>query len=144
MSSEAAGGHVWEEDETVGEAICQRCDLREYGYTDQECPGVPTRWDDGDPAQPIGFGLRSFMHEAMCPKCASTGVRTVYHPTIILSLGSNGQHPCAAWMQAGILSSSVGQHLCVRCARCGYGWPTKTADEIFVEGLEDDREQEPQ
>jgi hypothetical protein len=81
------------------------------------------------------FGLRPFMHEPMCPKCASTGVRTAYHPTIIVNLG-NGQPPCVSWLHAGVLSPEVGQHLCLRCSRCGYGWPTETADRPPVAGLE--------
>lgn len=84
----------------------------------------------------IPSGLRPFMHEPICPKCASTGVRVVYHPMIIMSLG-DGQYPCACWLSAGLLSSEVSQHLCLRCSRCGYGWPSETADVIFVEGLED-------
>jgi predicted nucleic-acid-binding Zn-ribbon protein len=85
----------------------------------------------------LQFGLRPFQHESMCPKCGSTGIRAVYHPCVVLTLG-DGQFPCASWMLSGILTPEVSQHLCLRCARCGYGWPTKTADVAPVEGLEED------
>lgn len=84
----------------------------------------------------IGLGLRPFQHETLCPKCSSTGIRVVYHPRVVLAVGSAGT-PCAAWYQAGILTLEDAQHLCLRCSRCGYGWPTKTADAAPVEGLED-------
>lgn len=81
-------------------------------------------------------GLLPFMHESLCPKCASTGIRVSYHPTIIVNLG-DGQFPCVSWMHAGVISPEVGQHLCLRCARCGYGWPSRTADVPFLDGLEE-------
>jgi hypothetical protein len=83
-------------------------------------------------------GLLPFLHEALCPKCASTGIRVVYHHTIVVSLDSGGQAPCVSWLHAGVLAPDVGQHLCLRCARCGYGWPSRTADAPFMDGLEED------
>ncbi len=83
----------------------------------------------------ISTGLKPFQHEPVCPKCASTGLRSVYHPTIVVTLGE-GQFPCASWLLSGILVPEVGQHLCLRCSRCGYGWPSKTADVAPVDGLE--------
>jgi len=83
-------------------------------------------------------GLLPFMHEPLCPKCASTGIRVVYHHTIVVRLESSGQSPCVSWLHSGILSPDVGQHLCLLCARCGYGWSTRTADAPFLDGLEED------
>lgn len=80
-------------------------------------------------------GLRPFRHESLCLKCAFTGIRVVYHFTIVVSLG-HGQSPCAAWLLAEVLPPDTGPHLCMQCLRCGYGWVTKTADAAPVEGLE--------
>jgi hypothetical protein len=92
---------------------------------------------DETPAEEVPTGLRPFMHEPMCPKCASTGVRVAYHPTIVVSLWGDGQTPCVSWLHAGVLLPDTGQHLCLVCTRCGYGWSTRTADVAFMEGLED-------
>lgn len=75
----------------------------------------------------IEFGLQPFQSEARCPKCDFSGVRVSYHGCLILNTG-DGQHPCGSWYRSGILTDPVGEHLCMRCARCGYGWPTQTAD----------------
>jgi hypothetical protein len=83
----------------------------------------------------VELGLRPFQHETLCPKCSSTGIRAVYHPVILVTVGA-GQYPCGEWLLAGTLTDDVTAHLCLRCLRCGYGWPTETADTPPVEGLE--------
>jgi transcriptional regulator with XRE-family HTH domain len=57
--------------------------------------------------------LPSFAERAVCPKCASVAVGVAYH------VAPTGGYPCA---------SSVGEHLCRVCQRCGYGWCEATAD----------------
>lgn len=75
----------------------------------------------------IEFGLQPFQSEPRCPKCDFSGVRVSYHGCLILNTG-DGQHPCGSWYRSGILTDPVGEHLCMRCARCSFGWPTQTAD----------------
>lgn len=75
----------------------------------------------------IEFGLQPFQSEARCPKCDFSGVRVSYHGCLVLNVGT-GQYPCGSWYRSGILTDPVGEHLCMRCARCQYGWPTQTAD----------------
>lgn len=75
----------------------------------------------------IEFGLQPFRGEPSCPKCNYPGIQTIFHPVIVMNVG-RGQYPCSVWYGEGILTGSVGEHLCLRCTRCGYGWPTRTAD----------------
>jgi hypothetical protein len=75
----------------------------------------------------IEIGLQRFQPEPCCPKCSSFAIQAIFHPLIVMSVGV-GQHPCSAWYGQGILTGNVSEHLCLRCTRCGYGWPTHTAD----------------
>ncbi len=77
------------------------------------------------------MGLREFdLHdeERQCPKCRYAQMRVVYHARIVLTPGTGQEFPCGSWVLSGILADSVTQHLCLQCARCGYGYPTKTSD----------------
>jgi DnaJ-class molecular chaperone len=62
-----------------------------------------------------------------CPKCHSSGLQKRYHEMVIMSMGDE-MHPCQEWVQKGLLQGQVGEHLCLRCQGCGYGFPMKTAD----------------
>lgn len=84
----------------------------------------------------IEFGLQPFRSEPECPKCRATGIRVVYHSTLILNVGI-GEYPCGSWYRSGILTDSINEHLCLRCGRCNYGWPTQTAD-TWQPPVEDD------
>lgn len=75
----------------------------------------------------IEFGLQPFTPEPMCPKCRSEGVQVTYHSLVIMNVGQ-GEYPCGSWYRSKILTGEVSEHLCLRCMRCHYGWPTKTAD----------------
>lgn len=76
----------------------------------------------------MGFmGFRS--GEALqCPKCQnpSSGLTMTYHEAVVLSL--EDRTPCQDWAAKGLLGSLSGEHLCVRCSRCHYGFPMQTAD----------------
>lgn len=65
--------------------------------------------------------------ETPCPKCGSEMPKITFHPFILISMGEE-EWPCAAWAREGLLTAPVTEHLCVRCNRCGYGYPAKTAD----------------
>lgn len=75
----------------------------------------------------IEFGLQPFQHEHRCPKCGFSVVQVTYHPMLVMNVGE-GQYPCGSWYRSSILTGEVGEHLCMRCTRCSYGWPTQTAD----------------
>lgn len=77
------------------------------------------------------MGLRDYdLHseERLCPKCGFGQMQVVYHSRVVLTVGEGQGFPCGSWVLSGILSDTVTQHLCLRCLRCGYGYPTKTAD----------------
>lgn len=78
----------------------------------------------------VELGLREFQQEVSCPKCNTAQYQMVFHPNIILTVGdtAEGDFPCGQWVRQGLLTPIVTQHLCVRCLRCGYGFPMKTAD----------------
>lgn len=83
----------------------------------------------------LEMGLREFdlnSEERSCPKCGYGQMQVVFHPNVIFTLGETpeGSFPCGTWVMAGILSDQTTQHLCLRCLRCGYGYPTKTADAL--------------
>jgi hypothetical protein len=73
------------------------------------------------------MGLRAFEPEMQCPKCHGTALSVTYHDHVVMGFGEE-LYPCQEWVQAGLLTQSVTQHLCLRCLRCRYGLPTKTAD----------------
>lgn len=83
----------------------------------------------------IIFGLQPFVHEQHCPKCGAKAVRVVYHGCLMLNVGDKA-FPCGAWFRSGILTGDIGEHLCLRCNRCAYGWPTQTADTYRTPPLE--------
>lgn len=86
---------------------------------------------DGPPDEPLvhlEMGLKNFQEEIFCPKCHGDIVRVTLHENILQTIGGEGSHPCAEWLNKGLLTATVTEHLCLRCQRCGYGWPTKTAD----------------
>lgn len=86
------------------------------------------------PEEPLtleSMGLRDYDlrdEERACPKCGANHMQVIYHPRIVITLGEGQGFPCGSWVLSGILSDSVTQHLCLHCLRCGYGYPTKTAD----------------
>jgi hypothetical protein len=75
------------------------------------------------------MGLAAFRTgEALsCPKCGSHGLQKRYHEMVVMSLVEES-HPCEEWVQKGLLQGAVGEHLCLRCAGCGYGFPMRCAD----------------
>lgn len=75
----------------------------------------------------IEFGLQPYRTEQACPKCAYNGLKVTYHSLLVMNVGAQ-QFPCGSWYRSGILTGDVSEHLCIRCLRCGYGWPTQTAD----------------
>jgi ribosomal protein L37E len=137
MSAESAGGHIWAEDQVSDDLMCTRCTMYAGQYTDQVCPGVPTEWDDQDPAQPVGsddqrlvhldLGLRAFSQESVCSKCGLTSFKVTWHPMPII--GNNPSFPCENWINMGLLTGPVGEHLCRVCTCCGYGWPERTFEQ---------------
>lgn len=84
----------------------------------------------------IEFGLQPFAPEAHCPKCNSKAVSTAYHGCLVLNVGDKA-YPCGAWYRSGILTGDIGEHLCLRCNRCQYGWPSQTADTFRMPPLEE-------
>lgn len=76
----------------------------------------------------LEMGLRSTPGpETPCPKCTAELPRIAYHSHILIVIGED-EWPCAEWVRTGLITSSVTEHLCIRCQRCGYGYPAKTAD----------------
>lgn len=76
----------------------------------------------------VEMGLRNFPGpETPCPKCTSEMPKIVFHPYVVISM-DEAEHPCAQWAREGLLTSPITEHICVRCNRCGYGYPAKTAD----------------
>lgn len=76
----------------------------------------------------LEMGLREYSSGAICVKCGSDHPRVTYHSHIVMTLGTDTEWPCAAWVRSGLLTGSVTEHLCIRCLRCNYGFPCKTAD----------------
>jgi hypothetical protein len=89
----------------------------------------------------IEFGLQPFVQEAHCPKCNSKAVHSVYHSCLVLSMGEKS-FPCEAWQRSGILTGDIGEHLCLRCQRCGYGWPSQTADTFRIPPMDEQHDPE--
>lgn len=88
--------------------------------------------DETEGEEPLtleAMGLRPFMQgEGLrCPKCQVLVSKMCYHETLVLVIGDPEQ-PCAEWTRKGLLPGRVGEHLCVRCQQCGYGFPMRTAD----------------
>lgn len=75
----------------------------------------------------LEMGLREYQPEIQCPKCGSSTVQVSFHPTVLMSFGDE-IFACQEWIMEGLLTPNTGQHLCLRCVRCRYGWPTKTRD----------------
>lgn len=146
--------HQWVPDEErrtlegqVDHLRCSACEEPSDGeHAEEPCPGAPRRCPGCDhhagegcgcPPQDVltleSLGLRPYdldSEERACPKCGFGNMQVVYHPNVILTVGETveGSFPCGAWVMAGILSDQTTQHLCLRCMRCNYGYPTKTAD----------------
>jgi hypothetical protein len=74
----------------------------------------------------LEMGLQEFQEHMRCPKCFMEGIQVEWHPNLMI--GCDPETPCGIWVQAGLLTPSTTEHLCLRCNRCRYGWPTKTAD----------------
>lgn len=103
------------------EERCQGC-----GHHEGEGCGCP-------PSAPLtleSMGLMAFREgEGLsCPKCHMHGIAVTYHEMIIFVTDVGGQTPCQEWVQKNLLGGTIGEHLCCRCQRCGYGFPMKTAD----------------
>ncbi len=75
----------------------------------------------------LEMGLREYQAEIQCPKCGSSTVHVVFHPTVVVGY-EDEVSPCYEWIMAKLLTENTGQHLCMQCLRCRYGWPTKTRD----------------
>jgi len=129
-------GHQWEADEErqgpegqVDHLRCVRCEVpSDDERAEQECAGEP---QEGEILSPADMGLRDYdLHDEdrACPKCGFSQMQVIYHARVVITVGEGQDFPCGAWVLAGILSEHTTQHLCQRCLRCGYGYPTKTAD----------------
>lgn len=75
----------------------------------------------------LEMGLPDCPTDIQCPKCRGTTVEVIYHEHVLVSM-DGPEWPCAAWVRSGILTPNITEHLCLRCLRCRYGYPTKTAD----------------
>jgi hypothetical protein len=64
-----------------------------------------------------------------CPKCGASAeaLKKRYHEGVTITLG-DGSNPCQEWVAKKLLGGSIGEHLCVRCSGCDYGFPMKCAD----------------
>jgi len=106
-----------------GESRCERC-----GHHAGEGCGCPP----DEPALTLAdMGLRDYdlnNEDRACPKCGFSQMQVIYHSRVVITVGEGQGFPCGAWVLSGILSDQTTQHLCLRCVRCGYGYPTKTAD----------------
>lgn len=124
-------GHVWEPDlehpepdGQVDNLRCTRCEIWSMSKRAQrECPGeVPLTLG--------AMGLTAFRTgEALqCPKCESpsSAMTMVFHEMAVLSMEAKA--PCQEWIEKNLLGGVISEHLCVRCSRCGYGFPMRTAD----------------
>ncbi len=67
---------------------------------------------------------------AGCPKCGRPQVTATYHPGLRMTPISERLHtytgdwPCASLSRR----SSIGEHLCRICERCGYAWCEATVE----------------
>jgi hypothetical protein len=149
--AEALDGHIWGKDQVSDDLMCTRCTMYAGQYVDQVCPGVPTEWDDQDPARPVcgdndvcevcgecsncgcgcpqglvhlDLGLRAFSQGAACSKCGLTGFKVTFH--VMPVIGNSPAFPCEDWINRGLLTGEIGEHLCRVCTCCGYGWPERT------------------
>lgn len=129
-------GHQWEIDDDRREADgqadhlrCARCEVpSDSEQAERECAGEP---GEGETLSPGDMGLRDYdLHDEdrACPKCGFGQMQVIYHSRVVITVGEGQGFPCGAWVLSGILSDQTTGHLCLRCVRCGYGYPTKTAD----------------
>lgn len=85
--------------------------------------------ETGEPPLTLeSMGLLPFMdgEGLRCPKCRAAGTQINYHEMIILTV-SDDKFPCQEWVEKNLLGGTIGEHLCVRCQRCRYGFPMRTA-----------------
>lgn len=96
---------------------CEGC-----GHDEAEGCGCP-------PLTLESMGLLPFMQgEGLrCPKCQMLVTAMIYHERITFSL-SGDKTPCQEWVEKNLLGGTIGEHLCVRCQQCQYGFPMRTAD----------------
>jgi hypothetical protein len=90
-----------------------------------DCNGHPAP-DDEEELVHLEMGMRPFTEEAHCPKCMFSSVKSEWH--VMAIAGHTPRYPCDDWIFRGLLTGSVGEHLCRTCHRCGYGWPEQCAD----------------
>jgi hypothetical protein len=94
------------------------------------CPGRPQQPDEvqeeSEELVHLEMGMRPFSEEILCPKCTFSGVKAEWHVMAIFN--HLPTYPCEDWLERGMLTGPVGEHLCRTCSRCGYGWPERTAD----------------
>jgi hypothetical protein len=89
---------------------------------------MPETEGESEPSLTLeSMGLRGFQDEVHCTKCGSMHMSVEYHEMIVFALSGHST-PCQEWTQKGLLGGAVGEHLCLRCVRCGYGYPSKTQD----------------
>jgi hypothetical protein len=94
------------------------------------CDGPEARECRGEvPLTLESMGLLPFMEgeSLRCPKCSAVGSQVNYHEMIILTV-SDDKFPCQEWVEKNLLGGTITEHLCVRCQRCRYGFPMRTAD----------------
>lgn len=117
-------------DEHADHEKCERCE----GCVPCGCichlagdSGTEEDPEEGRELVELEMGLREYEGETQCPKCGSTTVQVVFHPTVVVAMGDE-LFACQEWIMEGLLTPNTSQHLCMRCLRCRYGWPTKTRD----------------
>lgn len=83
--------------------------------------------ESGGELVPVEMGLLPFsgVEDVNCPKCLWKTVKTEWHACVMV--WADPMHPCEAWVKWGLLTQPIKEHLCRKCANCGYGWPERTA-----------------
>jgi len=98
---------------------------------EKRCEGCGHHEGEGCGCPPLtlaSMGLMPFMQgEGLrCPKCQALIAAMTYHESIIFSMEE--KTPCQEWVEKSLLGGSIGEHLCVRCHKCQYGFPMRCYD----------------
>jgi hypothetical protein len=67
-------------------------------------------------------GLRAYDPAEPCPKCLNEEIGVTFHKSQIYDKIDHSL-PCAQ-----LSVGSIGEHLCLKCLRCGYAWIRAAAD----------------
>lgn len=100
------------------------------GTCDCDCPEAREGREEA-PLTLESMGLSAFRSgEALiCPKCQAPSpvMAMEYHDSVIISMDGD-KPPCQEWVEKNLVGRVIGEHLCLRCARCNYGFPMRCAD----------------